>query len=83
MKLDNQKKVEEALRLYEVLSNKGIKVMLDDRDLSIGSKIKDAKVLGVPYVAILGDNTEDGQFEIENNRTSEKIVVKLEEYLEH
>lgn len=83
MKNDNEIKVKEANRLYDALTNKGIKVILDDRDMGIGAKIKDSKVLGIPYVAIFGDNTDNNQFEIENNKTSEKIIVKLDEYLNH
>ena len=80
-KTDNEEKVKEATKLYESLTNKGINVLLDDRDIGIGAKIKDSKVLGVPLVAIFGDNTKENEFELEDNKTSNKEIVKLNEYL--
>ena len=80
-KTDNEEKVKEANKLYESLTNKGINVLLDDRDIGIGAKIKDSKVLGVPLVAIFGDNTKENEFELEDNKTSNKEIVKLNEYL--
>ena len=77
-KLDNENKVKDAEKLYEKLSGKAI---IDDRDgVNIGAKIKDAKILGTPYVAIFGDKTEDGEFELENTKTGEKQVLKVADF---
>lgn len=77
-KLDNEDKVNDANELYEKLSGKAI---LDDRDgVNIGAKIKDAKILGTPYVAIFGDKTEKGSFELENTKTGEKQVLKVSDF---
>ena len=63
-KMDNEEKVKEAEELYTKLSEKGIGAILDDRNLnSIGAKIKDCKVLGTPYMAVLGDKVEEGKVE--------------------
>lgn len=79
-KMDNEAKVAEAEKLYIMLQEKGIGAILDDRQLnSIGAKIKDCKVLGTPYMAVLGDKVEAGKVELENVRTGEKEVVTLEE----
>lgn len=82
-KMDNEEKVKEANELYEKLASKGIESILDDRNISsIGVKIKDCKVLGTPYMAVLGDKVETGKVELENVRTGEKEVISIEELIE-
>lgn len=82
-KMDNEEKVKEANELYTKLTEKGIGAILDDRNISsIGVKIKDCKVLGTPYMAVLGDKVEAGKVELENVRTGEKEIVTIEELIE-
>ena len=79
-KMDNKEKVKESEDLYSKLSEKGIGAILDDRNLnSIGAKIKDCKVLGTPYMAVLGDKVEAGKVELENVKTGEKEIIKIDE----
>ena len=74
-KLDNEEKVKEAEKLYNDFAGKAI---LDDRDnMSMGAKIKDCKILGTPYMVILGDKVEKGMAELENTKTGEKQVVEI------
>ena len=81
-KMDNEEKEKEANELYSKLSEKGIGVILDDRNISsIGVKIKDCKVLGTPYMAVLGDKVEAGKVELENVRTGEKEIVTIEDLI--
>lgn len=81
-KMDNEEKVKEANELYTKLSEKGIGAILDDRNIgSIGVKIKDCKVLGTPYMAVLGDKIETGKVELENVRTGEKEVITIEDLI--
>ena len=75
-KMDDESKVALAENIYNTLKEQGIDCILDDREnLSIGAKIKDCKVLGTPYVLVLGDKMEEGTFEIEDIRTGEKTKV--------
>ena len=81
-KMDNEEKVELANKLYNQLNKKGIGVILDDREkLTIGAKIKDAKVLGTPYVIVIGDRQEGDMVEIENAETGEKQTIKISELI--
>jgi len=81
-KMDNEEKVKEANELYTKLSEKGIGAILDDRNISsIGVKIKDCKVLGTPYMAVLGDKVETGKVELENVKTGEKEIITIEELI--
>ena len=81
-KMDNTEKVKEAEELYSKLQQNGIQAILDDRNIaSIGAKIKDCKILGTPYMAVLGDKVEPGKVELENVRTGKKDIVSIEELI--
>ena len=79
-KLESEEKVAVANKLYQKLQEKGIGVILDDREnLTIGAKIKDAKVLGTPYLVVIGDKTEGENLIVENNLTGEKITTTVDD----
>lgn len=74
-KLDNEEKVKEAKELYDSFAGKAI---LDDREnMSMGAKIKDCKILGTPYMVILGDKVEEGKAEVENTKTGKKEILDI------
>lgn len=75
---------ETAKKVYEELTSRGVNVLYDDRsDASIGAKIKDSKVVGTPYMAVFGKTIENGVIELEDNRTGEKISIKLDEFVDY
>lgn len=81
-KMDNQEKVKQANELYTILQKAGIEAILDDREnLSIGSKMKDCKVLGTPYMIVLGDKTQGDKIELEEIKTGEKVTMTIEELI--
>ena len=60
-----------------------IDTIIDDRkEQKLGSQIKDAKVLGTPYLAIFGEHTEAGKVEIENSKTGEKKLLSKGKLIE-
>lgn len=68
-----------ALELGEALEKSGISVMLDDRrDASPGVKFKDAELIGVPIIVVVGKSLVDGKVEIRIRRTGERSEVLLE-----
>lgn len=81
-KMDNEEKVEMAKKIYTKLEENGVEAILDDREnLNIGSKIKDCKVLGTPYLVVLGDKTEGENLELENIKTGEKETITVDELI--
>lgn len=46
----------QGFKIYEKLKNLGIKVCIDDRNLSIGEKIKDNELFGIKNVIIVGNS---------------------------
>lgn len=81
-KMDDEEKVNFANKLYNKLKEEGIASILDDREnLSIGAKIKDCKVLGTPFLVVLGDKQEGENVELENMETGETQVITIEELI--
>lgn len=49
--------VKAADELYESLTQNGVEVLYDDRDLRAGEKFADADLLGIPYRVVVSDKT--------------------------
>ena len=65
-----------AENLYDTLAQKYINISLDDRDLSLGRKIKDSELIGVPWTIIIGKSyDEKNEFEIIDRSSGEKFFV--------
>jgi len=67
-----------AFTLAEDLEDKGVRVMFDDRpDASAGVKFKDAELIGIPFIVIVGKALAEGKVEFRTRRTGEKIEIEL------
>lgn len=80
--ISNDKKKDIAQNMYNQFLDKDVEVIIDDVKGSIGEKIRNAKILGIPYIAIIGNNTEEGFAEIERTKDGAKKVMKIEEIIE-
>ena len=82
-KIENEEKVKLANNIYEKLQEENINVIIDDREtITMGAKIKDCKILGTPYLIVIGDKQEGENLEIENIKTGEKEILTIEEIIE-
>jgi len=62
----------------------GLDVMLDDRaKLSPGVRFKDAELLGVPTIVIVGKRLAEGVVEVKDRRSGEREDVAVAEVLDH
>lgn len=85
----DQKMMELATQIYNELKMCGIETILDNRDASVGSKFKDADLLGIQMQLIIGrDALKTGSLELKVRRTGEKIIrpkaevlAKVREYI--
>ena len=69
---------EVAERIAKDLEAKGLEVLLDDRrEASAGVKFKDAELIGVPKIIIVGKSLADGKVEIRDRKSSDKVEVTL------
>jgi prolyl-tRNA synthetase len=74
MESDNAELTREAERAHELLSHAGLDVLLDDRDQSPGSKLKDADLVGIPVQVVVGKVWKsDQQLEVGLRATKEKL----------
>lgn len=75
-------KNELAESIYSKITECGIDCVIDDRKtLSFGAKIKDAKLLGFPYLIIVGKNCDGEKFEVEERKTGQKMFLSVEELI--
>jgi prolyl-tRNA synthetase len=69
---------EVAEQIAKDLEAKGLEVLLDDRrEASAGVKFKDAELIGVPKIIIVGKSLVDGKVEIRDRKSSDKVEVAL------
>lgn len=86
--MKNEKEVEFATTLYNQLRQKGIEVILDDRNDRFGSKISDFELIGFEYALIVGKKLTENKLElikrdglIKTEYTSTNILESLLEIL--
>jgi len=62
------------------LEEAGIEVLLDDRKLSVGAKMKDLELLGIPYLVLIGRTWKnEGQAEVRVRRTDETVFISSQD----
>jgi prolyl-tRNA synthetase len=67
-----------AEELATRLESHGIRVLLDDRvGVSPGVKFKDAELIGVPTIVVVGRGIGDGLVEVKDRRTGERVDVAV------
>jgi prolyl-tRNA synthetase len=72
--------VDVAEEMYRSLEEKGIEVLMDDRDERAGVKFKDADLVGIPWRIIIGEkNLKDGLVELKERKTGSVEKVKIAE----
>ena len=73
-------------KIYQDLSKMGYQILLDDRDLGYGSKIKDSELLGIPLNIVIGNKfVKEDLVEIQT-RQGDSSLTKLDdlnEILDH
>lgn len=68
-----------AESLAKELESEGMRVILDDRrDASAGVKFKDAELIGIPFIVIVGKALAEGKIELRNRLSGEKSEVALD-----
>jgi prolyl-tRNA synthetase len=69
--------VAEAERMATELVSLGVRVLLDDRKASPGVKFKDAELLGVPTILVVGRGLDDGVVELRDRKSGERRDVPV------
>jgi prolyl-tRNA synthetase len=77
----NEKCTEACNKIYRAL-NESKEVLYDDRDLSIGEKLADADLIGIPWQIIVGQKKlSQGVVELKNRRTGEITEMSVDEVI--
>ncbi|MBT1247882.1 MULTISPECIES: proline--tRNA ligase [unclassified Thermosipho (in: thermotogales)] len=66
-------------KLYKYLSDRGIDVLIDDRDVSPGVKFKDADLIGFPVRITIGRTYKEGKVELKERKGSLNVIDAKEE----
>ncbi len=67
-----------AERLAADVESRGVRVLLDDRtSVSPGVKFKDAELIGVPTIVVVGKGLADGVIEVRDRATNERHDVPV------
>ena len=75
---------EAAAALAEELSARGVQVLYDDRPkVSPGVKFKDAELIGIPTIVVVGKGLADGVVEVKDRATGEREDVPVDAVAEH
>jgi prolyl-tRNA synthetase len=75
---------ERAETLYQQLTERGVEVLLDDRDERPGVKFKDADLLGIPLRITLGKRgLSEGKLELKARTASEATMIPIEGAVDH
>ena len=65
-----------AEQIGQQLEALGLSVMLDDRrDASAGVKFKDAELIGIPVIVVVGKSLAEGRVEVRVRKGGEKQEV--------
>jgi prolyl-tRNA synthetase len=71
--------VEAAENLYKNLTNAGIEVIWDDRDVRPGEKFADADLMGIPYRVVVSQKTlANEQYELKRRTEETAQFLDLE-----
>ena len=73
-----------ADRVATELAADGVTVLYDDRPkVSPGVKFKDAELIGVPTIVVVGRNLAEGTIEVRDRRTGDREEVRADEVVNH
>ena len=78
------KPFEVAEQIAKDLEAKGLEVLLDDRrEASAGVKFKDAELIGISKIIIVGKSLADGKVEVRDRKSADKQEVVLADVVKH
>ena len=78
----DKEQTETANRIYEEGHGLGVEILLDDRELRVGAKLKDIDLIGIPIKIIIGKALKEGKVEIKLRKTGEIKPVSVDKALE-
>lgn len=82
MKSKDGQAEQKADELYQTLKDKGINVLLDDRDERAGVKFADLELIGIPHRIVVSErNLANDKYEYAKRGSDDKVLLSLDELL--
>jgi len=78
---NDQTQVQLAEKIYNTMLDNDIEVMLDDRKESVGVKLKDAELIGIPYIIVVGRDAANNNVEFIQRNGLIKSVKSADEVI--
>ena len=73
-----------SLGYLDEISKSGFRIDFDDRDLSVGKKVREAEKEWIPFILVVGKNeVESNKFQVRDRYSGEMITMSLSELTEH
>ena len=73
-----------AEQLYQEAKKAGLDVLMDDRDMQTGAKLKDADLIGIPLRVVVGDRKiAEGKVEFKRRTDKDSTDLPLAEAIAH
>jgi prolyl-tRNA synthetase len=74
---------EEAEKIYQKLTDAGVEVLFDDRDMGAGAKFADSDLIGIPYRVVVGKKSlEQGGVEVKGRKEETGVIMTVDALLE-
>jgi prolyl-tRNA synthetase len=64
--------------LHDGLQDRGVEVLIDDRDERAGVKFKDADLIGIPIRITVGKAVKDGKYELKKRTEKEADLIDID-----
>jgi prolyl-tRNA synthetase len=77
--VDNPKVKQSAAEITKQLTQRGYSILSDDRSVSAGIKFKDADLIGISNIIIVGNLIKDHKIELKSRATSSTEVLTLDQ----
>ena len=81
--MNHERMCEEAEKLYSKLTTIGVDTLYDDRKETIGVKLNDMELIGIPIVITIGNNIEKLSVEIKLRNKEKSKEIKINKVLDY
>ena len=71
-----------ADELYKKLTENGIEVLYDDRDIGVGEKFADADLIGIPHRIVVSPKVGVGKVEVKKRSEEKTEIVSVEKFFD-
>ncbi|HZJ87314.1 MAG TPA: proline--tRNA ligase [Erysipelothrix sp.] len=80
--MKDEDQVNYANKLYETLKDKGVEVILDDRDARAGVKFNDMELIGIPYRITIGRGLKSGEVEFKHKDDADNQMINVDDIVD-